>query len=177
MLILIAALDQNRIIAEDGRIPWRIPSDLRHFQRTTWGHPVVMGRKTFESIGRPLPDRHNIVLSRSGNRVFDPNGYPCVLNDVIAGSMHEVLALSTKLSGGDEVYVIGGAEVYAQTINLADKLVITHVARLADNSSAGRAYFPEIKTRVWKPSVLVATHQSRGDEYPTLVVEYTRAGR
>jgi dihydrofolate reductase len=125
---VIAALAKNRVIGIDNRLPWRLPEDLAHFKALTLNHPIVMGRKTFESLGRPLPGRTNLVITR--NRAYRPQG--CV----VADSIPAALALCRE---ADEVFFIGGAELYAQALPLADRLYLTEV----DIETEGDAWFPD----------------------------------
>ncbi len=128
-------MDRNRVIGRDNALPWRLPEDLRYFRRVTTGHPVIMGRRNHESIGRPLPQRLNIVLSRDPG--FRAPG--CV----VAGSLEAALAAA----GDDpEIFIIGGAELYAQTLALADRLYLT----LIDAEFEGDARFPEFDRRDWR---------------------------
>jgi dihydrofolate reductase len=123
MISIIVAYANNRVIGKDGKIPWRLPDDSRHFKRITSGHTVVMGRKTFESIGRPLPQRRNIVLT--GSTTFAASGVE------VMHSKDDVLAL-------DDVFIIGGANVYQQFLDVADRLYITEIASEID----GDTFFP-----------------------------------
>jgi len=125
---VVAVLARNRVIGIENRLPWRLPEDLAHFKALTLGHPIVMGRKTFESLGRPLPGRANIVITR--NRDYKCDG--CVVADSIPAAL-------TLCTDSDEVFFIGGAELYAQVIPLADRLVLTEV----DIDAEGDAWFPE----------------------------------
>jgi dihydrofolate reductase len=125
---IIAALARNRVIGIDNRLPWRLPEDLAHFKAITLNHPVLMGRKTFESLGRPLPGRTNIVITR--NAAYKPDG--CL----VADSVPAALALCVDV---DEVFFIGGANLYAQVIPLADRLYLTEV----DVDAQGDAWFPD----------------------------------
>lgn len=136
IISLIAAMDKNRVIGtDDGKLPWHLPADLKHFKSLTLGKPVIMGRKTFESIGKPLPERKNIIITRNKN--YDAPG--CV----VVHSPDEALA-----SAGDvpEVMVIGGAEIFAQFFPLAKRLYLT----LIDGIFAGAAYFPQWDTGAWR---------------------------
>ena len=121
----IAAMSLNRVIGAEGKIPWHLPEDFRWFKRITSGHVIVMGRKTFESIGRPLPDRTTIVLSRSG---FE---YPGVYT---ASSLEGLVPLVV----GRQVFICGGAQVYQQALPLCSELYLTLVKRLVE----GDAFFP-----------------------------------
>jgi dihydrofolate reductase len=140
-VVLVAAVAENGVIGVDGRMPWHYPADLRHFKTTTTGHPVVMGRKTYQSIvadlGGPLPDRTNVVLS---SRDLDlPDGA------VLADSLARALELATGAPGGDTVYVVGGATVYEQFLDRADGMVLTEVPESPD----GDTYFPAFDEEEW----------------------------
>lgn len=125
---IIAALAKNRVIGIENRLPWRLPEDLAHFKALTLGHPILMGRKTFESLDRPLPGRTNIVITRNP-------GY-CKEGCLVADS---VPAAITLCKNADEIFFIGGAELYAQVIPLADRLYLTEV----DIETEGDAWFPD----------------------------------
>jgi dihydrofolate reductase len=126
-IIMIAAMAANRVIGRQLTIPWDLPGELAHFKRRTWGYPLIMGRKTFESIGRALPGRRNIVISRNTN--FQAPG--CEL----AQSLDAALALCRD---SDKVFVIGGEQLYAQALPLADTIILTTLER----EVAGDAFFP-----------------------------------
>lgn len=130
-LSLIAAMSENRVIGRDNRLLWRIFEDLKRFKNLTSGHPVIMGRKTYESIGKLLPNRTNIIITR------DPNY--SVEGAVIAHSLEEALQQAQGAEGCDEIFIIGGGQIYSQAIGMADKLYITVV----HTSSTGDAYFPD----------------------------------
>lgn len=137
---IIAAVARNGVIGADQAMPWRLSTDLQRFKRLTLGHPVVMGRKTLESMGKPLRDRTNIVVSRSG-----------VSGDGIttAADLPSALDLARKAAGDGpdaEVFVIGGGQVYAAALPFADRLYITHV----DAEPAGDTHFPAIDPAIWQ---------------------------
>ena len=132
---IIAALSRNGVIGRGNRMPWHIAEDLKRFKALTMGHPVLMGRKTFESIGKALPGRDNIVITRS--RDFTAAGCRVV------HSLEEALAAAQSAA---EVFVIGGAEVYAIALPLASRLQLTEV----DVSIEGDAYFPEFRRNAWR---------------------------
>jgi len=135
ILSLIAAVGKNNEIGKDNRLLWNMPADLKYFRNTTSGHPVIMGWNTFKSIGRPLPNRQNIVISIDS--AWNAEGVTTV------GSLEEAVDL---LKGKDEeVFVIGGALTYAQAISLADRLYITHV----DASFDADTFFPQIDKNIW----------------------------
>jgi dihydrofolate reductase len=139
-LTLIAARGRNGCIGQGGRLPWRVSSDLKRFKQMTLGKPVLMGRKTWESIGKPLPGRDNLVLTRDPN--FRASGgwtYP---------SLEALLAAGRAMAsakGADEVYVIGGAALYEATMPLADRLALTEI----DLSPDGDAFFPVVDEGLW----------------------------
>lgn len=129
MISVIVAHDRNRAIGADNSLLWHISDDLKYFKRVTEGHPVIMGRNTFDSIGRPLPGRRNIVVSRTMSAV---DGIE-VFNDLDA-------ALAAAVSSDDEIFVIGGGSIYAQTVPHADRFYITEVDTEA---SSPDTYFPD----------------------------------
>lgn len=148
---LIVAVSRNGVIGRDGDMPWHLSSDLKRFKALTTGSPVIMGRKTFESIGRALPGRLNIVITR--NYDWDGDGAMRV------GSLEAAIELATAhlesaepdpdnpdARLADEIFVIGGGEIYAQAMALADMLHVTHVETEVD----GDTYFPEIDPGVWE---------------------------
>jgi len=132
---LIAAMADNRVIGRDNRLPWRLPADLRHFRKITLGKPVVMGRKTWESIGRPLPGRTNIVVTRDPDYLAE--------GCVVAHSVDEAL---TACAGSEEVMVIGGANLYQQLLDRADRLYLTRVRAEVE----GDAWFPAFDAAQWR---------------------------
>ena len=137
----IAAMARNRVIGQGNGLPWRLPGDLKFFKAATLGKPVVMGRKTFQSIGKPLPGRPNIVVTRDPG--FVAEGVHVVRDIETALDLAARLARET---GAEEVMVIGGAEIYAQALPRLDRLYLTEI----DAEIEGDAYFPEIEPRVWR---------------------------
>jgi dihydrofolate reductase len=141
-VVLIAAVAENGVIGRDGEMPWHHPEDLRHFRRTTTGHPVVMGRRTYDSVvadvGGPLPDRTNVVLT-SG----DPE---LPVGAVAARSVEEALARAAAAPGGETVYVAGGATVYEQLLARADRMVLTEV----HETPPGDTHFPDVEWENWR---------------------------
>ncbi|AOK29169.1 MULTISPECIES: dihydrofolate reductase [Burkholderia] len=136
-LTLIVARARNGVIGRDNQLPWKLPEDLAYFKRTTMGAPVIMGRKTHESIGRPLPGRRNIVVTRDGARRFDGCD--------TATSLDAALALAAR-DGAAEAFLIGGAQLYAQGIRQADKLLVTEI----DQDFEGDASFPAPDAAQWE---------------------------
>lgn len=158
IISLIAALDKNRLIGADNGMPWHLPADFKHFKEITMGKPVVMGRKTFESIGRPLPGRQNIVISRNG---FSAEGVTS------ADSIDAALQL---VSDVEEVMIIGGANIYLQMIDKADRLYLTHV----DAECEGDAWFPEIKNNDWNITNELFVKMDEKNNYDFNIISYER---
>ncbi|MEK9755158.1 MAG: dihydrofolate reductase [Rhodospirillaceae bacterium] len=138
---LIAAAAENGAIGLDGGMPWHISADLKYFKRVTMGAPVIMGRKTYESIGAALPGRANIVVTR--NRDFAPPDADAV-HDVDA-ALRKAGAIA-EIDGSEEVFVIGGAEIYAQALAAADCVYLTEIA----GDFPGDAFFPELPASEWR---------------------------
>jgi dihydrofolate reductase len=134
-LTLVAAVADNGVIGADGGIPWRIPEDFAHFKSLTLGHVLVMGRATYESIGRPLPGRTTIVLTRDASWARE--------GVLVAGTLEQALELAADL--GPEVFVVGGAGVYAQAFDRADAQVLTEVHLRPD----GDTHYPEFDRSAW----------------------------
>ena len=146
IISLIAAISRNSVIGRDNKLVWDMPADMKHFRDTTRGHTVIMGRKTFESIGRPLPDRKNIVITRDTN--YSRDGI------YVVNSLEEALRLAGLEHGKEfeenqdevEVFILGGGEIFKQTIDIANKLYIT----IIDTEIDGDSFFPEIVESNWK---------------------------
>ena len=132
---LLVAMSENRVIGRDGALPWHLPADLKRFKRLTLDHTIVMGRKTFESIGRPLPRRRSLVLSRDPG--YRPPGAEAV------PSLADALALA---AGEDEVFIVGGARVFAAALEVADRLYLTVVHAEVE----GDVRFPEVDLGAWE---------------------------
>lgn len=147
---LIVATDQAHGIGIDNRLPWRLPEDLQYFKRTTSGHTILMGRKTYESIGRPLPQRRNIVISR--NPAWQAEGVE------VAHSLQQALELAAT---EEKVFVIGGAQVYQQALPLADFILQTKIAK----NFACDAFFPALDPQLWQ-EVARETHYSKENDCP-----------
>ena len=153
MVSLIAAVAANRVIGKDNRLLWHLPEDMRHFRETTRGKPVIMGRRTWESLPesfRPLPGRHNIVLSR--DPAYQAPGA------TLAASLEDALL---KAGEAIEVFVIGGAELYRQALPLARRLYLTEIAE----NFAGDAYFPEVPPQEWEEISRQAQRGSTGPAF------------
>ena len=134
-IIIIAAIANNNIIGKDGTIPWHSKEDFKHFKETTLGFPIIMGRKTFQSIGKPLVKRKNIIITRDKNYIYNHEDV-FVFNDLIN---------SIEFCRGEnyeKVFIIGGAEIYIQALKFADRLIISHMKL----ETEGDTFFPEIST-------------------------------
>ena len=166
-LVLVAAVADNGVIGQGGGLPWRLKSDLRNFRAVTMGKPVVMGRKTYLSIGKPLAGRTNIVVSR--NRDFAAPGI------VVAPGIAEALAAArgdALRRPADAIAVIGGAELYALVIGQADRLVITHVHL----RPAGDTMFPVIDPALWREATRSPHDPGPDDAAAFTVLVYERRG-
>ena len=164
-IVLVAAVAQNGVIGREGDMPWRLASDFRRFRQITMGKPQVMGRKTFASIGKPLPGRTNIIVSR------DPE--LSIEGCLTANSLEDALSLAradASAKGVDEICIQGGGEIYRQAIRLADRLRITHV----ETELQGDTVFPEIDPDVWVPTEEERVPAGEKDDYPTRYVVYER---
>ncbi len=137
IISFVVAADENNLIGRDNQLPWHLPNDLRYFKNLTWGMPILMGRKTFESIGKPLPGRRNVVITRSGEWRHDGV-------DVVH-SIDEALALA-RADDVREVFVIGGAEIFRTAFPQANKIYLTRV----HHQFAGDVYLPETDKAAWQ---------------------------
>lgn len=135
-ITLVVAMDAQRGIGVDNQLPWHLPEDLAHFKRVTIERPIIMGRKTFDSIGRPLPKRRNIVVTR--NRDWSHEGVE------VAGSLEEAVALA----GDEQASIIGGAQIFTESMGIAGRLIVTHI----DGLYRCDTFFPEIDPAVWTAS-------------------------
>ena len=147
MINIIVAIAENGVIGDRNSLLWHISEDLRNFKRITSGHPVIMGRKTFESLGRPLPGRTNVVITR-GETQFE--------GCTTVHSLDEALSL---FGAGEEVFVIGGAQIYAQALPVADRFYLTRVGR----SYEGDTRFPEWDESEWRR--VECSHFERGEKF------------
>lgn len=153
----IVAMDENRVIGKDNGLPWHLPADLAYFKRVTMGHAIVMGRKTFEAIGRPLPGRENIVVTR--NRSFRPEG--CL----VLHSLDEVKQWAAGRND-EEVFIIGGAELFQATMPLADRLYVTKIFA----SFPGDTFYPPISEQEWE---IVSYTQGTIDEKTDTITPFS----
>ena len=135
MITIIAAVANNNALGKDNQLIWHLPADLKRFKQVTLGHHIIMGRKTFESLGKPLPRRTNIIITRNKN--YTQEG--CI----VVNSLNQAIEAAKS---DENPYILGGAEIYKQAIEIADKLDLT----LVDQSFDADAFFPEIDTNVWQ---------------------------
>lgn len=156
---LIVAVAENGIIGTGGTMPWHITEDFAHFKAVTLGHSVVMGRKTYESIGRPLPRRRNIVITRNSDLRIEG----CEM----ATSLEGALAMC---EGEEEVFVIGGGEIYRQAMPLSDKLYITHVGVEVE----GDTRFPTIDPEIWREVRREEFARGKDFDHPFAFVDYEK---
>ncbi len=138
MISLIVAADENGVIGHQGSLPWKLPADMKFFRETTKGHPVIMGRKTYVSIGRPLPGRQNVVVTRQED--FEAPGCKVV------NSLVDAIGVASMADGNDEIFVIGGGELYREVLPSADRVYLTRVHA----SVEGDTTFPPLDPKVWK---------------------------
>lgn len=156
-LTLVVAIDAERGIGVDNQLPWHLPEDLAHFKRVTLGRPIIMGRKTFDSIGRPLPKRRNIVITR--NPGWAHEGVES------AGSLQAAIALLN----GEPASIIGGAQIFNEAIGLADRMIVTEI----DHVFRCDTFFPPIDPAVWQESAR-EQHHSEANGYGFAYVTYIR---
>jgi dihydrofolate reductase len=166
VVALIAAVARNGVIGAGEALPWRLSSDLRRFKALTLGKPLIVGRKTFQSIGRPLPGREIVVVTRDES--FAPEGVG-VARDVDAAL--RLAETSARKLGAEEIIVGGGGEIYAQTIARAGRLYLTEV----DLAPEGDAFFPPIDPTLWREVHREMGARGPGDEADFAFVEYRRA--
>ena len=163
---MVVAMGENRVIGRDGGLPWHIPGDLKLFKQTTMGKPIIMGRKTWESLGGPLPGRPHVVISRDTN--YKAAGAHVVHNLDKALSVAQGLAVALK---EEEIMIIGGAEIYRLAMTKADRLYLTEVALSPD----GDAFFPEFDIAQWREISRTAFPSADGASSYSLVVRETLA--
>lgn len=156
---VIAAMAKNRAIGINNTLPWHLPEDLKHFKTLTMGHHIIMGRKTYESIGRPLPGRTTVIVTRDPNYRMEG----CL-------SANSIDAAIAVCAGDDEIFFVGGAELYAQVINRADRLYITEIQ--ADY--AGDAFFPAFEAASWRETAREAHVSAAGLGYDFVTFSRTR---
>lgn len=164
-IAMIAAVGRNGAIGAEGELPWRLPSDFAFYKRTTMGKPLIMGRKTFQSIGKPLPGRTNIVVTRQKD--YAPEGVE------VFGDLRQALDRALDIAardGVDEVFINGGGEIYRAAMAMAERLYVTHV----DAEPVGDTFFPAIDPEVWTGTVLPEIVPGEKDSAGFVVKVYER---
>ncbi len=164
-IAMIAAVGRNGAIGVGGKLVWRLPSDFAFYKATTMGKPLVMGRKTFESIGRPLPGRTNIVVTR--NTGYKPEGVEVFAS--LDAAIDRAKAIATA-DGKDEIFINGGGDIYRQAIERAERLYITHV----DAEAEGDSFFPKIDPDRWVVVEQPEVQRSEKDEADYRIAVYER---
>jgi dihydrofolate reductase len=161
-ITLVVAIDAQNGIGVDNKLPWHLPEDLAHFKRVTLGHPIIMGRKTFDSIGRPLPKRRNIVVTR--NAEWRHDGVDAVTS----------LADALALVGDEPASIIGGAQIFNASMALADRMIVTEIG----HSFACDTFFPTIDPAVWTETARESHHaDANGYDYAFVTYEKAASGR
>ena len=155
-IYLVAAVARNGVIGANGKLPWHLPEDLQHFKKLTLGHPVIMGRRTWDSLPRALPGRENIVVTRSANR------------DIPGASVANSVEAAIALCAGEPVaFVIGGAGIFAETMPVADGLVLTEI----EHDYEGDVYFPEWDRGAWKETQRETHTSAKGVPFSFVLYE------
>ncbi|GAB4067102.1 dihydrofolate reductase [Ancylobacter sonchi] len=167
-LVLIAALGANGVIGRGPELPWRLSGDLKRFRAITWGKPILMGRRTFDSIGKPLPGRTSIVISR--DTAFLPASEMVRVVPSLEAAL-DMGAREAERMGVGEMAVIGGAQIYAQALPLAVRLRLTEV----HGEPAGDVFFPAFDRTAWHETGREGPFQTEKDEYAFSFVDYERA--
>ena len=162
-ILIVVAVAENGVIGADGDMPWRLSSDLKRFKEITLGKPMIMGRKTFDSIGKALPGRTTIVITRDAT--WQSEGV------VLVSSLEKALELAAQCPGGDEaISIVGGGQIYALAMEHADELHVTHV----DAAPEGDTVFPEIDPKIWNVDSSLDVPAGEKDSASTRYVVYSR---
>ncbi|MBL7879297.1 dihydrofolate reductase [uncultured Chryseobacterium sp.] len=151
MTTIVVAMGEKNEIGFENQLLWHLPKDLKHFKEITSGHPVIMGRKTYESIGKPLPNRTNIVVSRKTDWFEE--------GILIVGSIKEAVKFAKKID--EEVFIIGGGKIYEQTMDVVDKLEVT----LVKADLEADTFFPKIDPRIWKKTDEICHEKDEKNQY------------
>ncbi len=160
MISIIAAIAENGVIGNAGKIPWKLSDDFKHFKQTTMGHPMIMGRKTLESLPGILRDRHHIVITRQNEYRID---HPQV---TVTHSLKEALDIAGNLPGGEEIFITGGAEIYREAMDVADRAYITFVHAKIQ----GDTVFPILPMEQWREIRQEKHPRDERNQYPFTVV-------
>lgn len=158
---IIAAVAENNVIGKDNDLVWHLPADLKYFKETTKGHFIMMGRKTFESFGKPLPNRTHIIITRDESYTY-PGCY-------VVHNLEDAYKIAEE-NNRSEIFILGGAEIYRQSIDHADRLYITEIKASFD----GDTFFPEINKNKWKEVERSDFEPDEKNKYPYSFVRYER---
>jgi len=161
IITIIVAVSENGVIGNDNKLIWHLPGDLEHFKAMTSGHHIIMGRKTYESVGRPLPNRTNIVISRQKELEIE--------GCLVAGSLEEALAL---VKDDDQPFICGGTEIYKEALGLANKMLLTRVHASFDGDTS----FPEFDETVWIERNTLKVEADSANEHAFSIITYEREG-
>lgn len=172
---IIVAASQNGVIGRDGGMPWRLSTDLKRFKALTIGHPIIMGRKTFDSIGKPLPGRLNIVITRDMDWAFDGAMRVSSLQAALDLAIAHLESIHSQNEDPDadlpeQVFITGGGEIYRQSMGLVDTLLVTHILAEID----GDTHFPEIEAEIWEETLREEVPAGEKDTIATRFVRYER---
>ena len=157
---IVAAISENHVIGKDNKLLWYLPTDLKHFKDITTGHTVIMGRKTYDSVGKPLPKRRNIIITRTQIKIEG-----CEVVNSIADAM-------ALCAGEDVVFIVGGAEIYKQSMHLTDRMYLTIVHKEFE----GDSFFPEINSQDWKEVFREDHEPDEKNALPYSFITYERIG-
>lgn len=160
MTIQIAAASENNGLGKDNKLVWHLPDDFKRFKQITSGHTIILGRKTFESFPKPLPNRTHIIITRQKN-------YPVQENCFIANSIENALEMAPK---NENIYIIGGAEIYKQSLHLTDKIELTRVHTTCEAD----AFYPEIDEKIWKIESEEMHHKDEKHNFDFTFITYIK---
>lgn len=160
MINLIAAMDRNRVIGVDNQLPWHLPVDLKFFKEKTLGHHIIMGRKTFESMGKPLPGRTSVIVTRQHD--YRVEG---------ARVVHTLDAALMTTQGDDDVFIIGGADIFTQSLKFADRIYLTEVDLAVPR---GDVYFPVLDSKEWQVAEKRVHESDEKNKYRCTFLTYLR---
>lgn len=164
ILSAILAMSDNRVIGKNNQLPWHLPADLKHFKTITTGHSILMGRKTYESIGRPLPNRNNIIITRNATLHIPGCTVVTTLDDALQ---------QAKRESNKEIFIIGGAEVYQQLLPHTERIYLT----LVHGTFSGDTFFPELDHHEWKEIERIDHHADANNAYPYSFIRLERINR
>ena len=163
MISIIVAVAENGAIGKNNRLLWRLSDDLKQFKALTSGHAIIMGRKTYESIGKPLPNRTNIVITRHG-KIFDDESV------LIADSIEKAIEIAKEVKGEEEIFIIGGGNIYEQSLEITDKIYLTEVKVIID----GDTFFPKLNENEWKEVSRKSYQKNEKNDHDFDIVELMR---